>query len=577
MRWSVGSKIGFGFGAVVIILVVVGAVAYRSTIQLVDASEWRKHTYEVLGHLDEALLALQDIETGQRGYLLTGDESYLQPYNNGLGQEEKSIRQLRQLTADNQNQQRRLDSLEPLVRNRLALVAETIQLRRSGATEPALQIVRSGRGKAIMDDIRRVMAEIKSEEEKLLQERSAQAEADTNRTKWTILIGTLAAILISIFAGFLITRNIAGPMRELTGVAKRITTGDLNVAVTTSDRTDEIGTLTREFHKMTSSLKSVAGTAEQIAAGDLRTTITPQSSADILGNALVRMTENLRQQIGGMTETTQVLASAASEIVASTSQLASSATESATAVSETTTTVEEVRQTAQLANQKAKFVADNSQKVAHISVDGRKSAENVAAGMTRIRQQMEAIAESMVRLSEQSQTIGQIIATVEDLAAQSNLLAVNAAIEAAKAGEHGKGFSVVAQEVKSLAEQSRQATTQVRTILSEIQKATAAAVMATEQGGRAVEAGEQQTAGAADSISALANNVAEAAQAATQIAASSQQQLVGMEQVAAAMENIKQGTSQNVASAKQLESSARNLSDIGARLKQIVDRYQLQA
>src|SRR3982074_1011373 len=106
---------------------------------------------------------------------------------------------------------------------------------------------------------------------------------------------------------------------------------------------------------------------------------------------------------------------------------------------------------------------------------------------------MEAIAESMMRLSEQTQTIGQIIATVEDLAAQSNLLAVNAAIEAAKAGEHGKGFSVVAQEVKSLGEQSRQATTQVRTILSDVQKATTTAVMATEQGSKAVEAGTRQT------------------------------------------------------------------------------------
>ena len=101
----------------------------------------------------------------------------------------------------------------------------------------------------------------------------------------------------------------------------------------------------------------------------------------------------------------------------------------------------------------------------------------MVTGMNQIRRQMEAIASSMMRLSEQSQTIGQIIATVDDLAAQSNLLAVNAAIEAAKAGEHGKGFGVVAQEVKSLAEQSRQATNQVRTILSDIQKATAAAVI----------------------------------------------------------------------------------------------------
>jgi methyl-accepting chemotaxis protein len=195
--------------------------------------------------------------------------------------------------------------------------------------------------------------------------------------------------------------------------------------------------------------------------------------------------------------------------------------------------------------------------------------------MQRIRLQMEAIAASMMKLAEQSQAIGQIIATVEDLAAQSNLLAVNAAIEAAKAGEHGKGFGVVAQEVKSLAEQSRQATNQVRAILGDIQKATSAAVIATEEGGKAVEAGTQQTEIAGGSIQALSVSVNEAAQTATQIAASSQQQLVGMDQLAGAMENIRQTSTQNVASAKQLETAAGNLNRLGQRLKQMVERYKV--
>ena len=134
---------------------------------------------------------------------------------------------------------------------------------------------------------------------------------------------------------------------------------------------------------------------------------------------------------------------------------------------------------------------------------GRKSVESAIEGMQRIREQMESIAESIVQLSEQSQAIGEIIATVNDLAEQSNLLAVNAAIEAAKAGEQGKGFAVVAQEVKSLAEQSKQATAQVRTILGDIQKATSAAVMATEQGSKAVEAGVKQSGEAGESIRQL--------------------------------------------------------------------------
>jgi methyl-accepting chemotaxis protein len=393
----------------------------------------------------------------------------------------------------------------------------------------------------------------------------------------TIVFGTLLAIVIAGAAGFAITRDISSALKELTVVADRITLGDLNVKVAADQRSDEVGVLRRSFERMTHSLRGTATAAERIADGDLRSDLKPQSPEDMLGAAFMRMSVNLRQQISGMSESTNVLGSAASEIVASTTQMAASAAESATAVSETTATVEEVRQTAQMANQKAKAVADTAQKASQISQSGRKSADDIVAGMNRIRLQMEAIAASMVRLSEQGQAIGQIIATVEDLAAQSNLLAVNAAIEAAKAGEHGKGFSVVAQEVRSLAEQSRQATGQVRTILLDIQKATSAAVMVTEQGIKAVESGEKQSDQARESIQALSASVTEAAQAATQIAASSQQQLVGMDQVASAMESIKQVSAQNVASAKQLEVSARNLSDLGQRVKGMVERYQLQS
>jgi methyl-accepting chemotaxis protein len=364
----------------------------------------------------------------------------------------------------------------------------------------------------------------------------ADSEMKAQQAARIFIIAGVVAVLLAVTMALLLNRAIALPLRAVSGIAERVAAGDLTVNVPEDDRADEVGALVRAFRAML---------------------------------------ENLRGQIRELIEGANVLGSAASEIVASTTQLAASASESAAAVSETTTTVEEVRQTAQVASQKARLVSDSAQKAAQISQGGRKSTEDVVAGMSRIRQQMEAIAASMVRLSEQSQTIGQIIATVEDLATQSNLLAVNAAIEAAKAGEHGKGFGVVAQEVKSLAEQSRQATTQVRTILGDIQKATAAAVMATEQGGKAVEAGTRQTEVAGESIQALAGSVNEAAQAATQIAASSQQQLVGVDQVAGAMESIKQASAQNVAGAKQLETAARNLNELGQRLKQMVGRYKV--
>ncbi|MEK6210806.1 MAG: CHASE3 domain-containing protein [Pseudomonadota bacterium] len=575
MKWNVGTKIAAGFGLAMAIFVMVGAVSYQSTTQLIEASNARRHTYDVLAQLAEVLSLLTDVQAGQRGYVITGEDAYLEPYQSALSKLDGTVQEIRRLTTGNARQQHRLDTLEPLIKNRLVLSRETIDVRRTNGLDAAVQSVKSGKGEANMDEIRKVLGEMRSEEEESLKQRVEQAEADARNAKWAVLLGTLVALALAALVGFLITRNIARPLQQLTAVAERITVGDLSAKLPADTRSDEVGVLARAFGRMTESLRAMATAAEQIAAGDLRSVVKPQSPDDVLGNAFARMSEDLRAQIRALVDGANVLGSAASEIVASTSQLAASASESAAAVSETTTTVEEVRQTAQVASQKAKLVSDSAQKAAQISQGGRKSAEDVAAGMNRIRQQMEAIAASMVRLSEQSQAIGQIIATVEDLATQSNLLAVNAAIEAAKAGEHGKGFGVVAQEVKSLAEQSRQATNQVRTILGDIQKATGAAVMATEEGGKAVEAGTRQTEVAGGSIQALAGSVNEAAQAATQIAASSQQQLVGVDQVAGAMESIKQASAQNVASAKQMETAARNLNELGQRLKQMVERYKV--
>jgi len=578
MKWNVGMKIGMGFALAFMILVAIGAVSYQSTTKLMETNEWVTHTHQVLEQIETLLSGMKDAETGQRGYLLTGETSYLEPLLTAQKDVPQHLARLRDLTKDNTTQQQRMVALESQISGKFAELQEIINARKEQLKgfDAALNIVRTGKGKKIMDDIRKIAGDMAKEENTLLKTRSDEAHATARNTTLTIILGTLAASLILGMTGFIITRNIAQPLKEISVTAERIAAGDLNITISaTTNREDEVGILARNFARMTETLKDMAIVAGKIAAGDLTVNVQPQSDKDVLGNAFASMVENLQRLTSEIAEGVNVLGASANEIVASTSQLAASASESAAAVSETSTTVEEVRQTAQVASQKAKNVADGAQKAAQSSEKGRKSTEDVGTGMNRIRQQVEAIAASMARLSEQTQAIGQIIASVEDLAAQSNLLAVNAAMEAAKAGEHGKGFGVVAQEVKSLAAQSRQATNQVRTILSDIQKATTSAVMATEQGSKAVEAGIRQTELAGESIRALSGNVTEASQAATQIAASSQQQLVGVDQVAGAMESIKQASTQNMASAKQLETAARNLSELGQRLKQTIDRYKV--
>jgi methyl-accepting chemotaxis protein len=575
MRWSIGGKIATGFAVVLAVLLVVGGVSYDSTKKLVASADWVAHTHQVLADLADLQGTMKDAWSGARGYLLTGEEHSLQPYEGSRERSRQTLQELRQLTADNPRQQQRLDALEPVIADDFTVLQEEIDLRRTNGFQPALKVVQTGKATHDMDQTRRLAAEMAAEENDLRAKRSSEEKDLAGLTQLIILIGTLGSFALVIVVGVLLTRNIAGPLGQISDAARNIARGDLEVQFSPNSRKDEVGVLTEAFAKMTESLTQLARVADQISSGDLTVELTPKSEKDVLGRSFISMRDRLRRFTANVQEAVGVFSSSAQQIVATTTQVAAGATETAAAVAETTTTVEEVKQTAQLSAQKAKSVSDAALKTAQVSENGKKSVADSVDAMKQIREQMESIAESIVRLSEQSQAIGEIMLTINDLAEQSNLLAVNASIEAAKAGEQGKGFAVVAQEVRSLAEQSKQAAVQVRGILNDIQKATNAAVMVTEQGSKAVEAGVKQSTQAGDAVQRLADSIAEAARAATQISASSQQQMAGMDQVAQAMESIKTASIQNVTSTKQTESAARNIETLGRKLKDLVSQYRV--
>ena len=411
-----------------------------------------------------------------------------------------------------------------------------IDLAMAGKHEEAIIIMNQQASKKVAGWITDIDELITHNERRSIMRYMEAEEAQDAARLFMFILGTVAialAIMISVFLTRSITRPLKLSVQTANEIASKDLTGDLSVY---EKRGDEFGIMIQSFSKMI---------------------------------------EILREQMQRIQDGVNVLASSSSEIFASTTQIASGSAETAVAITETTTTVEEVRQAAQLSSQKAKSLSDSAQHVAQVSQSGQKAVDETIDGMNRIREQMEIIAQTVVRLSEQSQSIGGIIASVTDIADQSNLLAVNAAIEAARAGDHGKGFAVVAQEIRNLAEQSKQSTMQVRNILNDVQKATNAAVLATEQGNKAVEAGVKQSVQAGEAIRILTDSSAEAAQVSTQIVASSQQQLVGMDQIGIAMQSINQAGMETSASMTQAEDSVKNLHELGQKLKELVEQFKM--
>ena len=350
------------------------------------------HTEQVLNELGSLLSLAKDAETGQRGFIITDKPEYLAPYNAAISTTAQTIQNLRQLTADEPNQQRRLDKIELLIGDKFAELAKTIAVRKSQGFEAASAIIKDDVGKIFMDQIRHEVAAIHAEESDLLLRRTTESEAGATRTLYIIGVGTLLAVIFVQGAGLFISRSISKPLR---GVV------DLSATLPWA-------TSGRRSCPPRRTTKSVNCPKPSIKCSRASKTFARQT---------ISVTENLN--------------AAASEILASTQQQASGTKQQAATIQEITATMEEVRQSGSQIAERAKQVAAAAEATSASSTSGLNAVEDTNRTMEDIRQQVEEVAENIVSLSERTQAVGEIIATVNDLAERSNLLALNAAIEAA--------------------------------------------------------------------------------------------------------------------------------------------------
>jgi methyl-accepting chemotaxis protein len=540
----IGARIGTGFSIPLFMVLVIGISSYISTAKLSSASQWVGHTHEVVANTETILASLTDAETGARGFALTGEEEFLQPFDSARSRLHDQARTLGALVADNPPQVARVMELERLANERIAAAQGIVDARRHGGVEQASIAAREGHGKRLMDDARRVVAEMKAEEDRLLGERQSTSETALEISHVVIIGGTLLLAFVVVIGAAVVTRSLTGPLAKLMEGVDKIGKGDLASRIEVRGE-DELGELGGAFNRMTEARQR----AEE---------------------AISRQSAERQRTLEAVGEVINTLSSASTELLASTTEQASGVQEQSAAVSQVVSTVNQVAQTAEQSADRARQVSTSAQRSDEIAAGGRRAVDDSVSVLDRAKVQADEVAQSILALAEQTQTIGEVLTTINELADQTNLLSLNAAVEAARAGEQGRGFQAVAGQIKELAAQSKQATVQVRRILSDVQKVSNRAVLSTEEGTRSMNAAVKAAQDAGETIRSLAEITAEVAQSVTQISASAGQQAAGMVQINQAMRNINQVTQQQLVATRQTEQTAQNLTALGGRLKQLV-------
>lgn len=319
MRFNISAKLYAGFGAAVVILLLISAVSFNGVQNLVANSGDVAHTHEVLDGLDAIIGDLKDAETGQRGFLITGAERYLEPYTAGLSSLQGHIDTVASLTSDNPKQQARIAEMQPWVDEKLAELDDTINLRRDEGFEAARTVVLTDAGKESADQIRVLISAMIEEEASLLVVRADATASAASTVKNIILIGSVIALVVVAGVAFYLSRAIAGGIAKVSSGMQKIAVGELDEQVSITSN-DELGDMSTAYSEMQEYLSQTAAVASAIADGDLTIESKPKSDKDVLGTAFSTMLVKLRGVIGGALDSANTLATAKDQLATTADQ-----------------------------------------------------------------------------------------------------------------------------------------------------------------------------------------------------------------------------------------------------------------
>ena len=568
---SVRKKLFGGFGAVIGLLLLLLLGTYVNFVQLTDAYNWDRHSVRVLLEADGAEANITDIQSEYRGFLLTGNEAFASRLLENESSAQRHFQALQALTADNPSQYERIKPITALMVSWLDTVVKPLVAKRRdlGKTQNAAdQIARDPlvmSGFEAVTNLRRLILDFTEEEKKLLTQRALMVESSRQSMLLLLSLGGLVCVLIALATALWLARSILVPLGNMTETVNQIAAGHqaARAAVTSHD---EFGQVATEFNRMaqavqdnqkreqesTDELKRKVDALLEVVvkakAGDLtgRVTVTGSDAIGLLGTGLATMFDNLRVLLNRVQKAGIQVATSTTEIAASAKQQETTGVEQAqTSIEVLSTTKEISANTSQLlkAMEEVTQVADDT---AQASVDAQSNLKRMDQTMQRMVNATDSVNAKLAALSEKASNINNVLTTITKVADQTNILSLNAAIEAEKAGEAGRGFSVVATEIRRLSDQTSIATWDIEKMLKEMQSAVSASVMGMDKFSEEIRRSVEETRRVGEGLSTVIQQVQKLTPRFDIVLEGMQSQAIGASQITESMTQLNDATQQAV-------------------------------
>ena len=408
-----------------------------------------------------------------------------------------------------------------------------------------------------------------------------------------LLGGVVLALLTALIMIFVLSKRVLKPAGELAKFAERFAAGDSRARAEV-DSQDEFGFIAENCNRAVAkvahaatnqqaqdslqrSITDLLNTINQVARGDL--TIRGKVTNDALGNVVDSvnfMLDNFTKVLERVRKAAIDVSTSANQILNATDEMTAGATQQDQEITNTSSAVEELTVSMKQVSNNAEASAEAARRALDAAEQGNRAVSDTLGGMQRIRASVQATGKKIKSLGDRSLEISEIINVINDITEQTNLLALNAAIEAARAGEAGRGFAVVADEVRKLAEHSRSATKDIAALIKAIQAETNEAVVVMEEGTREVEIGAGLADQAGKALEAISSVVRQSAELVQEISLASKQQVRGTEGVANAMQIISGITRQTTQGARQTASTVGNMVKLSDQLNEALAQFRSQ-